>query len=378
LNRPELTDDKFKIKNGSGALRADFHHSSFIIHHSILYRTGDLARWLEDGNIEFLGRIDHQVKIRGFRVELGEIESRLLNYPWIKEVVVLVREEKNGDKYICAYFVSDSEYRISELRESLSKELPDYMIPSYFVQMEKIPLTSNGKIDRKALPKPELKVGESYTAPRNEIEKKLVGLWSEVLDKDALHTSQLQSSIGIDDNFFQLGGHSLKATILVSRIEKAFSVKIPLSEIFKNPGIRELAGYIKDAVRWKYEYIELVEKKEYYTLSSAQKRLYFLQQMDNDGTAYNISAAWILEGIIDKAMLEQSIRGVIRRHESLRAFIEVIEEEPVQRIHEHVAFKIERLGIRDQGLGVSSWRLSSNISSSFFYRTAIHGPLAHP
>ncbi|UCH95919.1 MAG: amino acid adenylation domain-containing protein, partial [Candidatus Aminicenantes bacterium] len=306
-----------------------------------LYKTGDLGRWLPDGTIEFFGRTDYQVKIHGFRIELGEIENRLLNHPGIKEVVVIDRTEENRDTYLCAYIVSDREYGILELREYLAKEMSDYMIPSYFLQVEKIPLTPNGKIDRRALPKPEVKVGESYSAPGNETEKKLVEIWSEVLGRDELHASQLQTSIGISDNFFELGGHSLKAMVLVSKIHKVFNVKIPLSEIFKNPEIRELAGYIKDAVRWKYEQIELVEEKEYYVVSSAQKRLYFLQQMYKSGTAYNITTVMILEGIVSKDKFEQSIRGLIRRHESFRTSIELVNEEPVQRIHEHVEFGIE-------------------------------------
>ncbi|MDQ1352213.1 MAG: hypothetical protein QG657_2519, partial [Acidobacteriota bacterium] len=264
-----------------------------------------------------------------------------LNYPAIKEALVLVQEEERGDKYICAYIVSNDENVRPGLREYLSKELPDYMIPSYFVLLEKMPLTPNGKIDRKALPKTELKAGKSYVAPRDEVEEKLVGLWSDILGGDALHSSQSQTSIGIDDNFFELGGHSLKATILASRIEKIFNVKTPLSEIFKSPRIRELAGYIKGAASRKYEQIELVEEKEYYALSSAQKRLYFLQQMDKSSTAYNIPSLMIMEGIVEKDRLEQSIRGLIRRHESLRTSIDIIEEDSVQRIHKHVEFEIE-------------------------------------
>ncbi|MDQ1354370.1 MAG: iturin family lipopeptide synthetase, partial [Acidobacteriota bacterium] len=342
LNRPELTAEKFI----SLSLLATQQSSKTI------YKTGDIGRWLPDGNIEFLGRIDQQVKIRGFRIELGEIENRLLSFPGIRESLVLAQEEERGDKYLCAYVVSEGSV-ISKLREYLAMELPDYMIPSYFVQIKKIPLTANGKIDRSALPKPELKVGVSYTAPRDEIETKLAAIWSEVLGRDESHTSQLQKSIGIDDNFFQLGGHSLKATILVAKIHKAFDVKIPLLEIFKNSRIRELSGYIKEAVQWEYKQVELAEKKEYYVLSSAQKRLHFLQQMDKESTAYNITSIMILEGIVDKDKLEQSLLGLIRRHESLRTSIEVIEEEPVQRIHEHVEFEIEQLGVRGQGLGVS-------------------------
>ncbi len=214
--REELTGEKF-IRN---PFRLD----------EKVYKSGDLARWLTNGNIEFLGRIDHQVKIRGYRVEIGEIESRLSCCPGIKEMAVLALQEDNGDKYICAYIVADKELSISGLRDNLSKELPDFMIPAYFVRVEKIPLTPNGKVDRKALPIPKTATGESYIAPRDEVEKKLTEIWSEVLVID-------KEKIGIDTNFFELGGHSLKATILVSKIHKEFEVKVPLSEVFKSPRI---------------------------------------------------------------------------------------------------------------------------------------------
>ncbi len=328
LNRPELTAEKFNRFYKS--------YRSYI-----LYKTGDLARWLNDGNIEFLGRFDHQVKIRGFRVELGEIGARLVNHQDIKEAVVIPKTGKNGDRYLCAYIVSSREFPVSELRAFLVKYLPDYMIPSYFVQLEKIPLTPNGKIDRRALPETELKVGDNYTAPRNEIEKKLVEIWSEVLGRDELHASQSQTSLGIDDNFFQMGGHSLKATILAAKIHKVLNIKIPLGEIFKRPSIRGLSDYIDDATGEKYIRIEPLEKKEYYPLSSAQKRLYFLQVMEEVGTGYNLPHVIKLEGKIDAEKLEDTFVKLIQRHESFRTTFLMVEEEPVQRIHDHAPFEIE-------------------------------------
>ncbi len=327
LNNPELTAEKFGFSPLSP---------------NKLYKTGDLGRWLSDGNIEFLGRIDYQIKIRGFRVELGEIENCLLNYPGIKEAVVLAREEEKGDKYLCAYIISESELVTSELREYISKEMPDYMVPSYFVQMEKIPVTSNGKIDRRALPKPELKIGESITAPRNEIEKKLVKLWSEILGRDAMHSSQLQKSIGIDDNFFLLGGHSLKATVLASRIHKGLNVILPLAEFFKTPTIRGLAEYIKGTVKDLYKSIMPVEEKEYYLLSFSQKRMYILQQIDLNSTAYNMPQNMPLPEEVDIVRLEESFKKLIKRHDSLRTSFHMIGDQPVQKVHKEVAFKIEK------------------------------------
>ncbi|HLP47901.1 MAG TPA: amino acid adenylation domain-containing protein, partial [Candidatus Kapabacteria bacterium] len=346
LNRPELTAEKFN-QDESYALRANFHHSSLTIHPSKLYCTGDLARWLPDGNIEFLGRIDYQVKIRGFRIELGEIEKRLLSHPGIKEAVVLMQDEE--DKYLCAYIVSDHEYGVSELREYLLSKLPDYMIPAYFVTLTKIPLTVNGKIDRKSLPKPGLKVNESYTPPRNKLEKKLVELWSEVLGKNKLNSSQLQLTIGIDDNFFNLGGHSLKATILISKIHKALNVFVPLAEVFKNATIRGLAEYIRSKVEEEYESIQPVEKKEYYELSSAQKRLYFLQQLEADNVAYNIPLIISLPKEIQIEKLTEVFKQLLKRHDSLRTSFQMLDDMPIQKIHDNVEFKIKRFEMDDNG-----------------------------
>ncbi|HLP59366.1 MAG TPA: condensation domain-containing protein, partial [Candidatus Deferrimicrobium sp.] len=333
LNNPELTTERFdrdlwNKKDGQdnyGIFQANFHHSSFTGHHSKLYRTGDLARRLCDGNIEFLGRIDHQVKIRGIRIELGEIEKKLLNHPEIKEAVVLMRED-NGDKYLCAYVVSNNKLSIADVREHLSMELPDYMVPGYFVQLEKIPLTPNGKIDRKTLPKPELTSPDGYTAPRNEIEKKLVEIWSDILGSGGL--------LGIDDNFFQLGGHSLKATILVSKIHKEFDVKIPLVEIFQSPTIKGLSGYIRTAGKVKYAAIEPIEKKEYYEMSHAQVRLWILDRMEKDLVAYNIPGYFQLEELNRRA-LERAVETLIKRHEILRTTFITIAGEPKQKVHEY-------------------------------------------
>ncbi|MCU0289761.1 MAG: condensation domain-containing protein, partial [Acidobacteria bacterium] len=222
-----------------------------------------------------------------------------------------------------------------------------YMLPSYFMRLAKIPLTPSGKLDRKALPEPKLKSEATYVAPRNEMEKKLVEIWGKVLGKDIS-----LNPIGIDDHFFRLGGHSLKATALASLLYKTFDVKIPLGEIFKRPTIRQLFGYINNAVKEQYIVIEPVEKREYYPLSSAQKRLYFLQQMDNAGavsTVYNMPSVWMLEGEPDKSYLEKVFNKLIMRHESLRTSFIIIDEEPVQQIHDEVEFEIECFATDEHG-----------------------------
>jgi acyl carrier protein len=211
----------------------------------ILYRTGDLARWLDDGNVEFLGRVDYQVKIRGFRVELGEIEARLTALEEIREAVVLDKQEETGNKYLCAYIVpaeekSSNHFTVAGLRAYLFGQLPDYMIPGRFIEINEIPLTPNGKIDTRALLALEgdIGIGTRYAAPTNEIEETLVNMWSEILVKNR---------VGIDDNFFDLGGQSLKAMQLMAMIKKAFDVKIPLIVFFQVGTIRGIAGLIARA-----------------------------------------------------------------------------------------------------------------------------------
>jgi tyrocidine synthetase-3 len=317
LNQPELTGEKF-IANP-------------YVKGERMYRTGDSARMLPDGQIEYIGRIDNQVKIRGFRIELGEIENQLVKYEAIQEVVVISGEDKTGGKYLCAYLTAAKDLSVSEIREYLSKELPDYMIPSYFVQLEKLPLTPNGKLDRKALPEPERNLikGTEYEAPQTETELELVRFWQDLLEVE---------QIGINNHFFTIGGHSLKAMVLVSRIHKELNVEIPLAEIFKKPTIKELAQYIEQAEKNIYRAIKPVTKKEYYPVSSAQKRLFIMEQLEKVGTSYNISGVFEVEGRLEKERLEETFKQLIGRHESFRTSFELIGGEPIQRIHPEVEF----------------------------------------
>ena len=208
------------------------------------------------------------------------------------------------------------------------------MIPHYFVRLEKIPVTPSGKVDRKALPVPVLAPADEYTAPRTRIEKELVEIWSGILGLE-------KDLIGLDNNFFQLGGHSLKAAVLITKIHKELNIKMPLAEVFQDPTIRGLAKFIKGAVENQYASIEPVEKKEYYPLSSAQKRLYILQQMSCDNTVYNLPNIFSWAGEPDIVKLHEVFRKLIRRHESLRTSFHMIDKEPVQVIHDEVEFEIE-------------------------------------
>jgi amino acid adenylation domain-containing protein len=225
LNRKELTSDKF-IEN------------SFIPGERI-YRTGDTGRWLQDGNIEFTGRKDDQVKIRGYRIELGEIENALLGYDKIDTAAVLVKSHEDGENYLVAYVTGKEELNVSEIRSFLMNFLPDHMIPFNFVQPDQMPLTPNGKVDKKMLLKMEAKIlslSKEYIAPANEIEKQLTVVWQQILGKE---------KIGVTDNFFEAGGHSLKVVMVLSRINKLFNVKVDVNIIFKDPTIRSLAKYIE-------------------------------------------------------------------------------------------------------------------------------------
>jgi iturin family lipopeptide synthetase C len=242
LNNPELTAEKF---DQDFLDDQDEKEKAEVFHHSAIYRTGDLARWLPDGNIEFLGRKDLQVKVRGFRIEPGEIEAQLMNHENIKAAVVTAREDNFGDRYLCAYFVpahdADS-FSLPLLREHLSRQLPEYMIPSYFVPLEKMPLKTNGKVDRKALPDPMgigLSSGVPYAAPQNEMEEKIVGIWAEVLNREA-HT------IGIHDNFFELGGNSINILKIAARILDELRLNVSVSILFLHPTVSKMAANIHE------------------------------------------------------------------------------------------------------------------------------------
>jgi amino acid adenylation domain-containing protein len=335
LNRPELTAEKFIHVNNDK-----------------LYKTGDLAKWTESGDMEYLGRVDQQVKIRGFRIEPAEIERYLSNHPDISKAIIIAGEAviksetgENRDKYLCAYILSDQSLEVPELRQYLALEFPDYMIPSYFIMVDEIPLTVNGKVDIKRLPAPGVTTNEDSIAPRDDIEEKLVNVWSEVLGIET-------ENIGIDDNFFEMGGHSLKATVMISKIHKLFNVKVPLAKVFTAPTIKELAEYFKTAVRDKFTAIEPVEKKDFYPLSSPQRKLYILQQMDKKDTSYNVSVAVVLEGNTDIGKIKDTFIKLINRHEILRTSFEMIGVHPVQRIHDEVELELEHLEANSQEIKI--------------------------
>ncbi|SCW86107.1 non-ribosomal peptide synthase domain TIGR01720/amino acid adenylation domain-containing protein, partial [Paenibacillus tianmuensis] len=322
LNRPELTAEKFTADPFVAGER--------------MYRTGDLARWLPDGNIEYLGRIDHQVKIRGYRIELGELEAELLAVEAVQEAVVMACDDGQGQKLLCAYFVATKELTAGELREALSKELPSYMLPTYFVQVERMPLTASGKIDRKALPAPEASVqsGEAYVAPRTQTEEQLVRIWQDVLGLE---------KVGVKDNFFDIGGHSLRAATLAARIHKEMNKQLELREVFEAMTVEQLARTIEGKETKVLVAIPNVPESDYYPVSSAQKRLYVLSNLEGGELGYNMSGAVIAEGALQPDRLEDAFRKLIARHESLRTSFHLVDGEPVQRVQREAAFSLERL-----------------------------------
>ncbi len=310
-----------------------------------VYRTGDLGRWLPDGGIEFLGRVDYQVKLRGFRIEVEEIEAALRNSPGIQEAVVILRQDQPGDSRLVAYFEtnimsSDSAAISQTLRIRLAEKLPDYMLPSAFVLMDELPRLPNGKVNRRvlaALPAPEAEYQEAHEGevvlPRNAEEEIISGLWYEVLGVEA-------SSVNL--NFFDLGGHSLKATQLLSRLRQTFKVELPLRSIFEAPTIAGMAAVVRNATGQearKEERIEILPRDPETglpvtppPLSFSQQRLWFLDQLDPGNTSYNIPAAVHIRGYLDVAALENAISAIIQRHEALRTSFSSQAGVPVQII----------------------------------------------
>ena len=291
----------------------------------LMYKTGDIGKRLTDGDIEYLGRSDGQVKIRGYRVELGEIENGVLSYPSVNEAVVLARKDKDKNNYLTAYFTAVGEPEVNALRTYLKEIMPGYMVPAYFVQLDKFPLTANGKIDKKALPELDgyLSPAVEYEAPRNRVEEMLVTVWKDVLGVNR---------IGIKDNFFELGGHSLKAGILTSRMQKELNVDVPLKEIFVRPTVKELSDYIINTRKEFHSPVRPVERKEFYPLSSAQERLFIINRFYKDSVAYNMPAVYHIDGKLKKKHIEKIFEKFIQRHESLRTRFLIVDGNPFQQI----------------------------------------------
>lgn len=327
LKRPELTTQRFVPHPFSTRPGAR------------LYATGDLARFRPDGLIEFLGRCDQQVKLRGFRIELGEVEAVLASHPHVREVAVLLREDKPGQKQLVAYLVgpgAELKTQGDELRQHLKHWLPEFMVPGQFIWLTEMPLTANGKIDRKQLPAPnDVREGtahEGYEGPQTTVEELLTQIWTEVLNIER------GEGVGRNDNFFELGGHSLLGTQLISRIRDAFEVEIELTSLFEAPTVSELAQLVETELSEGQNGagvppLERADRDAELPLSFAQQRLWFLAQLEPESSVYNISSALRLKGNLSVPVLEQTLGEILRRHEAFRTtFQRTTDGRPVQVI----------------------------------------------
>ncbi|WP_028776219.1 non-ribosomal peptide synthetase [Shimazuella kribbensis] len=320
LHRPELTDSRF-IQNPYDPLKR-------------MYKTGDLVRRLQDGDLEYMGRSDQQVKIRGHRVEIGEIESVLLQHDQIHHVVVQNYQNNEGESYLCSYLVGDN-INTTEIKTYLNTRLPKYMVPAFSILLDSIPLTKNGKVDHKALPKPEdtLIHPNDQLSATTEMEKKLVLLWENIFS---------MKGIGVNQNFFHLGGNSLNAIRLVNQIQQHFSITLPVRTIFDHSTIAELATHLEKEVISDHLSIPIAPTAIYQPLSYSQRRMYFLQALDPQSTHYHIPGGIWLEGKIDANRLEKAFLQIMERHEILRTTFLLIQGEPMQYIHTQMNWKLER------------------------------------
>ncbi|HYX27924.1 MAG TPA: amino acid adenylation domain-containing protein [Pyrinomonadaceae bacterium] len=312
LNRPDLTAEKFIEREG---LR--------------LYRAGDWAKVSFEGRLEFAGRRDQQVKLRGFRVELGEIEAALAKHPSVRECVVVARDlatNSGEDKRLIAYFVPEKPVAANELRAYLAARIPDYQVPSVFVEMQALPLSANGKVDRLRLPEPEdsrAAVRAEFVAPQNEIEILLSQIWSDVLSIE---------TVGRNDNFFELGGHSLLAAQIAARIRSQFKVEVPISALFELPTIKLLAERISSGGDDSIHTISRAERNNSLPLSFNQQQFWLLDQVSPNRATYNVSTGLKIDGPLDVAKLQSVVDCIVARHEVLRTNVMTINDGPVQVI----------------------------------------------
>ncbi|RKI67440.1 amino acid adenylation domain-containing protein, partial [Corallococcus sp. AB049A] len=357
LQRPDLTAERF------------LPHPFATQPGARLYDTGDRVRWLRDGTLEFLGRADFQVKLRGYRIEPGEVEATLRQSPEVQEAVVVVREDVPGDKRLVAYVVNAEGLDTGALRTAVQQRLPDYMVPSAIVVLAKLPLSPNGKVDRKALPAPKARTEELGSAtPRSALEKAIAAIWAEVL-----HLEQ----VDLHADFFKLGGHSLLATQVVARIRSSLGLELPLGELFRSPTVASLAEKLADARRTQAPPLVRTERTTAPPLSFAQQRLWFIDQLEPGSPLYNMPLALSLTGDLDVEALRASLDALMARHESLRTTFRMDAGKPVQDIHPegHVPLEVVDL----TGLGAraarqaEAWRLGHAESLRPFDLT--HGPV---
>ncbi|WP_190285780.1 non-ribosomal peptide synthetase [Montanilutibacter psychrotolerans] len=341
LNRPELTEERF-IANPFGPGR--------------LYKTGDLVRYLGEGDLEFLGRIDHQVKIRGFRIELGEIEAELLRQPGVREAAVLAREDEPGDKRLVAYLVAAADGaspNAHALREALAQTLPDYMVPAAYMVLEALPLTGNGKIDRRALPAPggSASTQRDYVAPQGPLETALAGIWSEILQVER---------VGRYASFFELGGQSLLVVRMISRVRQTLGLNLALSSVFAHPVLHDFASVASQTQTEALPALVPVARPDDMPLSFAQQRLWLAAQFGEDASAaYHMPIGLRLRGRLDQPALQAALDRIVLRHEALRTHFELVDDQPVQRISAAAPFELTyqdlHLDADDRDAAIEYW-----------------------
>ncbi|WP_146741611.1 condensation domain-containing protein, partial [Lonsdalea populi] len=330
LYRPELTAERFIPDPFSTTPDAR------------LYKTGDLGRWRPDGNIEYLGRNDFQVKLRGFRIEPGEIEARLMQCPGVREAVVVAREDHRGDTRLVAYLQTQpgAELLPADLRRRLSESLAEYMVPSAFVTLDTFPLTPNGKLDRRALPAPDLTavISRDYEAPQGEVETALAEIWQDLLGL---------ARVGRHDHFFELGGHSLMAVQLINHLREQ-GREATLAALFSHPTLCDLAMVLTNASFTSPSRIPVADRNTPLPLSFAQQRLWFIGHLDPAASqAYHLPAALRLVGQLDKSALTAALDSLVARHESLRTHFTLVDGQPCQQIApDSIGFSLSCLDLR--------------------------------
>lgn len=351
LNLPELTDQKF-IKINAGTPQE-----------AVAFKTGDIARTLADGRIDLIGREDRQIKMRGIRIELDEIENRLLLSGYAKSALV-IRHEENGNESLVAFIIKHDEQQgpntINAVEAYLKKHLPDYMLPSAIIEVSEFPLLRTGKINQQELLK--ALADNSIVNPADETEEKVLAIWKEILGDKA---------ISVTHNFNRIGGNSLSIMRLIGIIYKEFNVRISLSELFNNLTIRKQAEFVKTAKKDDVLVISPVELKPSYNLSSGQERMYFNYELNKKSTMYNLPMAWVIEGALDKARIEDTFKKLIDRHESLRTRFKIINGRLQQVIEDEVEFTVAEFNSTDIDSAIAAFIRPFDLDKAPLVRCAI-------
>ncbi len=367
LNQPELTDERFLPDPFVGTADRK------------MYRTGDVVRYLPEGQVEFLGRADDQVKIRGYRVELGEVETILSAHEGVKQAVVVAgldERGERGEKRLIAYVTAHREQtlKLDELRAWLKEQLPDHMVPAAMMVLPRLPLTANGKVDRRNLPEPpeEQAHGKEYAAPQSPTEALIAGLWGEILRRDA---------VGLDDNFFDIGGHSLLATQVVSRMRRSLEIDIQLRAMFDAPTVRQMAAIVDRARREGDSPLPpplvRVPRDRPLPLSFVQQRLWVIDRLQPGNPVYNIPRILRMKGSLNLDALQKALHEIVRRHESQRTVFPASGGEPVQVITDTLPAPVtleDLSGLPEEEREAEARRLAGEEARRPF--DLINGPLA--